>query len=187
MEGKKSSRTEVLMCGIGGMGVLVAGQLLAWAGLKRYSHISYVPSYEAARRGGLCECTVILSDDEISSPILDQAQTVVVFDGAQLRAFEPRVRPGGLMMVESAGLVESPHREDFELLPVSGLEVAIGMGDSLVNNMILLGVYVVVSGAIAIELIEEELERRYGGKEALLKRNKEAFRRGLELGRGLRA
>ncbi|MFC1944370.1 2-oxoacid:acceptor oxidoreductase family protein [Chloroflexota bacterium] len=185
MKDKETSRAEVLMCGIGGMGVLVAGQLLAWAGLKRYRHISYVPSYEAARRGGLCEVTVILSDGDISSPILDQAQTVVVFDGAQLKAFEPRVRPGGLMLVESAGLVDKLERDDFRLLLVSGLEIAMGMGESLANNMILLGAYVALSDAISPQLIEEELVSRYGEKEALLKRNRDAFACGLELGRKL--
>ena len=186
MEHKAPSRVEVIVAGIGGMGVLVAGRLLASAALQRYKHVSWVPSYGEARRGGLSECTVILSHEEIASPILDQAQTVMVLDGSQLKAFEPRVRPGGAMLIESAGLTDKPERKDFRLLPVSGLEIAISLGDSLINNMILLGVYVEVIKPIPAELIEEELERRYGGREAVLKQNKDAFKRGLELGKTAR-
>ena len=175
------SRAEVIMAGIGGMGVLVAGRVLSGAAFRRYKSVSWVPSYQAAMRGGSCECTVIFSDEQIASPILDQAQAVMVLDGSQFKAFEPRVRPGGVMIVESAGLRDKPIREDFKLLPVSGLEMAVSMGDSLINNLILLGVYVEVTKAITAELIEEELNRRYGGREAVVQRNTEAFRRGLEL------
>jgi len=181
MEQKTPSRAEVMLAGIGGMGVLVAGQVLAWAALRRYEHVSYLPSYGGLRRGGLSECTVILSDEEIASPILEQVQTVILFDGPQLKAFESRVRPGGIMLAESTGLVDKPDRKDFKLLPVSGLEIAISMGDSLINNLIMLGVYIELSKAMPVKIIKEELERKYGGREAVLRRNKEAFERGLEL------
>jgi len=181
MEQKTASRVEVLIVGLGGMGVLTAGQLLSGAALQVYEYVSYVPSYDTFRRGGLCECTVVFSDKEIASPILDQAQTVMIFDGSQFKAFESRVRPGGVIIVESAGLTDKPERKDFRLLPVSGLEIAISMGSSVINNLILLGVYVKVIKAISSELVEKELERKYGGKEAILKQNREAFRRGLEL------
>ena len=181
MEQKTSSRTEVMLAGIGGMGVLVAGQVLAWAAVRKYGHVSYMPSYEAARRGGLSECTVIFSDEEIASPILEQVQTVICLDGAQAKAFEPRVRPRGTMIVERAGLNDRPSRDDFRLLPFSGMEIAIGMGESLINNLIMLGVYVNLSKAIPSALVEEELQRKYGDRGEVLTRNVEAFRRGLEL------
>jgi 2-oxoglutarate ferredoxin oxidoreductase subunit gamma len=187
MEQKAPSRTEVIMAGIGGMGVLVAGQVLSWAALQSYKYVSWVPSYEAAMRGGLSECTVIFSDGEIASPILDQAQAVIVLDGPQFKAFEPRVRPGGVMIVERAGLTEKPERQDFKLLPVPGLEMAVSMGESRINNLILLGVYVEVTKAITAELIEKELNRRYGDREAILKRNKQAFRQGLEMAKAVEA
>jgi 2-oxoglutarate ferredoxin oxidoreductase subunit gamma len=186
MEQEASSRVELIMAGLGGMGVLTAGQLLSWAALQRYKNVSWVPSYDTSRRGGLCECTVIFSDEEITSPLLDQAQTVMLFDGSQLKTLEPRVRPGGVMIVESAGLTDSQKREDFRLVPVSGLEVAVGMGDSLLNNLVLLGVYAEVVKAISADLIEEELERRYGSKESVLKRNREAFRQGLKLAKTIK-
>jgi len=181
MERKAPSRAEVLMSGLGGMGVLTAGQLLSGAALQVFNHVSYLPSYMDAMRGGLCECTVIFSDEEIASPILDQAQTVMIFDSSQFKVFESRVRPGGVIIIESAGLKDEPQRKDFRLVPISGLEIAVNMGSSVINNLILLGVYVGLVKSIPAELVEEELEKRYGPREAILKRNREAFRQGLEL------
>lgn len=168
------------------MGVLVAGRLLASAAVRRYKHISWVPSYATERRGGLSECTVVLSPQEIASPILSRAQTVMLLDGSQLKTFESRVRPGGLMIVESAGLSDKPERGDLRLLAVSGLEIAMRIGGAVVNNLILLGVYTQLMKPLPPRLIEEELETTYGDRQAVLERNKEAFRRGIELGKTVR-
>jgi 2-oxoglutarate ferredoxin oxidoreductase subunit gamma len=181
MKQRTNSKSEVMIAGIGGMGVLVAGQVLAWTALEKYKYVSYVPSYEAARRGGLSECTTVFSDVEIASPILDQVETIILLDGPQLKSFEGRVRPGGVVIIESAGLEDKPERDDYRLLPFSGLNIAISMGDSRVNSLILLGVYVELSKSIPAKLIEAELDRRFGHEEEHRRRNREAFSRGLEL------
>jgi 2-oxoglutarate ferredoxin oxidoreductase subunit gamma len=182
----ESSRVEIMLVGLGGMGVLTAGQLVACAVLPKYKYVSWVPSYSAAVRGGFCECTVLFSDEEITSPLLDQVATVLLFDGAQMNSFAHRVSPGGLMIVESAGLKEKPKREDFKLVPVAGLEVAMRMGDGQLNNMVLLGVYTAIVKAVSADLIEEELARRYASKEAALKRNRAAFQEGLKLAKEIK-
>jgi 2-oxoglutarate ferredoxin oxidoreductase subunit gamma len=187
MQSNKPSRYELIIAGLGGMGVLVAGRLLASAAARVYKHISWVPSYATERRGGLVECTVVLSDQEIASPILSRAQTVMLLDASQLKAFQSRVRPGGLVIAESASLKDNPARTDFRLLPVSGLEIAMGMGGMVVNNMIMLGVYTELIKPLLPDLIEKELESRYARKEAILKSNTQAFRRGLELGKAISA
>ena len=182
----ESSRVELMLAGLGGMGVLTAGQLVACAVLPKYKYVSWVPSYGASMRGGLCECTVIFSNDEITSPLLDQAETVLLFDGSQIKTLEHRVSAGGVMIVESAGLKDSQKREDFKLVPVAGLELAMRMGDSQLNNMVLLGVYTGIVKAVSADLIEDELARRYASKEAALKRNREAFREGLKLAKNIK-
>lgn len=187
MQSNKPSRYELIIAGLGGMGVLVAGRLLASAAARVYKHISWVPSYATERRGGLVECTVVLSDQEIASPILSRAQTVMLLDASQLKAFQSRVRPGGLVIAESASLKDNPARTDFRLLPVSGLEIAMGMGGMVVNNMIMLGVYMELIKPLLPDLIEKELESRYARKEAILQSNTQAFRRGLELGKTISA
>lgn len=183
MEEKSNSRTDVIMAGLGGMGVLMAGQILAWAALKKYEHVSWLPSYGVEKRGGLCECIVIFSDQDIASPLIDRAQTVVVFDGSQLKTFESRVLPGGMILVESSGLENEQERRDYELVKIPGLEIAVSMGIRQISNLVLLGTYISIRGAMPSELIEGELKRRFGRKKAILECNQNAFRRGLELGR----
>jgi 2-oxoglutarate ferredoxin oxidoreductase subunit gamma len=106
-------------------------------------------------------------------------------DSSQAGGFANRVRPGGMMIVESTGLAYEPERKDFRLFPVSGLEKAMEMGSSVVNNLIMLGVYIELARPLPPELIEEELERRYGDKGSVLELNKQAFHCGLEMGRRL--
>ena len=181
MPQKANSGSEVIMVGIGGMGVLVAGQVLTYASMNRYKYVSWFPSYFAAMRGGLCECTVVYSNDEILSPIVDQADAAIILDSSQYKAFEPRVKPGGLIIVEASGMKDEKSRDDIKLLLVPGLEAAVKLGGVQANNLILLGVYVSKTKTISPDLIEQELDRRFGGKEAVLKGNKEAFRAGFKL------
>ena len=184
MKQNGKARNEVLMAGIGGMGVLSAGQVLLESAANRYKHVTFISSYGFARRGGLCECTVIISDDKIASPILDQAQVVILLDSSQFPAFEHRVRPGGIIIADTAGLEAARHRDDYKLYALPFLETAKGMGSILGKNLMVLGAYVVLTGAVSPGLIEEELRARYKGNEKVLQQNLAAFQRGVELGRG---
>jgi 2-oxoglutarate ferredoxin oxidoreductase subunit gamma len=183
MVGKKDSRGEVLMAGLGGMGVLVSGQVLLEAAFHSHEHVSYVSSYGFARRGGLCECTVIFSDDKISSPLLDQAGVVMLLDSSQFPMFEHRVRPGGIMLADEAGLNAERRRDDYTLYALPCLEIATSMGSILGKNLVMLGAYVAITESVSPQLIEEEMKKRFAGNEKVLNINLEAFRRGLELGK----
>lgn len=182
MEEKPISRRDVIIAGLGGMGVLMMGEVLSCAALREFKHVSWLPSYATERRGGLCECTVIFSNEDIASPIIERAQTVMVLDAAQLKTFEPRVRHGGMMLVESSGLQCAQEAEDYKLFSIPGMEAAVGLGKIQVSNLIMLGAYVAITKAISQLLVEEELGRRFTGNGSALELNQKAFRRGLELG-----
>ncbi|MBM3132493.1 MAG: 2-oxoglutarate ferredoxin oxidoreductase subunit gamma [Chloroflexi bacterium] len=184
---QKPPKVELIIAGVGGQGVLFAGQMLAQAGLRKYRYVSYMPSYGVEKRGGPSECTLVLSDEPVSSPVLDQAQTVMLLDSSQAKMFEGRVRPGGTMIVEKTGLDFKPTRADLHVKPVSGLEIAMGMGGAVVNNLIMLGVYAELMKPVAPEIILEEIERKSGDRTELRERNRAAFNRGLALGRMLAA
>ena len=186
MEEKTISRRDVIIAGLGGMGVLMAGQILSCAALNKYRHASYLPSYAVERRGGLCECTVIFSDEDIPSPIIDQSQTVMLFDGSQLKTFEPRVRPGGMMLVENSGFQDEQEGRNYKLFRIPGMEIATSLGGIQVSNLIMLGAYVVITEAVPQQLVEEELEKRFAKRGSMLEQNQEAFRKGLELGRNVK-
>lgn len=186
---------EVIMAGTGGRGVLLSGLLLARAGMQKYRYVSWSPTYAAAMRGAECECTVILSDDEIISPLLGQADAVMAIASSQAKPFEQRVKPGGLLIMESAGLqglVEAfglkLEREDIRRLEVPGMEIAARLGNIQAANLVLLGAYLGATKALPLEVIEEEVDRRLGRKGEMrigvtaIEVNKEALREGFRLG-----
>lgn len=169
---------ELIMAGIGGKGILTTGQLLARAGLAHYKYATWMPSYGVMMRGGASECTVILSDDEIASPILSKAGAVIILGAGYLKAFEGRVRPDGIIIFDIAGLVDGVERQDITPIGIPATEIGVSMGDARVANMILMGAYVEATKVLPPQLVEDEIEKRMGGKASL---NKEAFRRGIRL------
>ncbi|MEW6034452.1 MAG: 2-oxoacid:acceptor oxidoreductase family protein [Chloroflexota bacterium] len=176
----KDSRHSVIMAGIGGKGVLMAGQILAKAALPQYKYVSWTPTYYTLMRGGASECTVIMSNEHPGAPVLPLARKVVVFEPSQLKPFQGRVRPGGILITESAGLPEID-RDDVRVLKVPAVDVASKLGDVMAANFVLLGAYIGVSKAVRPELVEAELEKRFGHKGKVLDINRGAFREGLKL------
>lgn len=177
---RRPKRYEVIMAGLGGGGILTSGLLLASAAVNHYRHVSWFPSYAISKRGGLVECTVIYSNEEIASPLISQATAVIVAEAAQFAAFEGRVRSGGLMLVESAGLQAQPGRNDIQVVRVPAIETAIRLsGTSQGANLVLLGAFTEVTQAIPAELIHAELEKSFSGK--VLESNLKAFEGGRRL------
>lgn len=183
-------RHRVVAAGIGGSGVVWVGTLIARAGLRKYEYATRFPNFTTSMRGGPCECMVTLSNNPIPSPLVARGDALLILNNSQLKSFEERVLPGGVIILESTGLKTKVEREDIRLLEVPALEIASSLGNPLMSNMILLGAYVQITSVFPPEFIERELEARFGmvetgvrasAKEALLAHNIEAFRRGLEL------
>jgi len=182
MKQKLPTRGEVIITGLGGAGALTAGTLLAEAASSKYKNVTWFPSYAISKRGGLCECTVIFSNDEIASPLLSQADGVIVAEAAQFKDFEGRVRPGGTMIVEKTGLESKAERKDIRVIEVQAIETAISLsGTSRGANLVLLGAFVGVTQIISPELIKQQLKEAFASNEKVLKGNLEAFDQGLNL------
>ena len=174
-------RGEVIFSGIGGGGVLLVGEFVAQAANAEYEYVVWFPNYSAAVRGGPCDCYIIYSDEEIASPVLSRLQTVVVLDPLRLKDTENRVRPGGTVIIESSGLKDKVERDDVTVIEVPALENARAMGNPRGANFILLGVYVGTTKLISPDIIEKDLEARFGGNVEVLSSNREAFRHGLKI------
>lgn len=174
-------RYEVIMAGIGGQGVLTAGRLLAEVAVDKYEHVTWMSSYRAARRGGASECTVIISQDEIASFVLSKSDVVMVMASSQLETFQKRVRPGGALIYEPSGFSKEVNQSDIRLLPVNAMEIASSIGAVQAGNMIFLGLYVWMTGVVSQNLIDEKLASQF--KDKVLKMNKEAFQKGIEIGK----
>ena len=107
----------------------------------------------------------------------------MLLDSSQFPSFEHRVRPGGIIIADTAGLTAERGRDDYKLYALPFLDIAQEMGSILGKNLLMLGAYVVITGAVSTELIEDDLRNRYKDKEQVMQRNLDAFRRGVELGK----
>lgn len=169
------------MAGLGGKGVLLAGQLLAQAGMEHYPSVTWSPTYYTLMRSGPSECTVVLSSRTIASPLVSRAGCVIIFEPSQLQDFLVRVRPGGTLLAESAEL-PPVERDDIRTVKVPATEMAVGLGSALSANFILLGAYLGLTGALPPELIEAQIDQRFPPENRMRELNRHAFREGLDLG-----
>jgi len=186
MSEKTPSRFELKVTGVGGQGVLVLGELLSRAGMSYYEHVAWLPGYGSAKRGGLCECTVVMDGEEIASPVLLHTDVVIVMDPSQITYSEPIVKAGGLMIVESEGLKKDivTERDDIRVVKIPAVAIAMELGNPQASNLVLMGAYLGLTDVFPPELIDRELERWLADKEErVLNLNKEALRRGIQMGR----
>ena len=163
--------------------MLAAGRILAEAAVDDYSHILWLPTLTTAMRGEPVECTLVLSLHPIASVNVWRPDALVVIDSSRMKSFEERIRPGGVIITEVAGLEGYIRRTDVEWIEIPALEMAIEMGNPMMANLILLGVYVEKSGVVSLDAVEAKLEKKFGGREMVSVANRGAFRRGIELAR----
>ncbi len=182
MERSLPARGEVILAGLGGGGILTAGTILAEAATARFKNVTWFPSYAISRRGGLAECTVIFSNEEIASPLLTQASGVIVAESAQFKDYEVRVRPGGMIIVESAGLKDEARRKDIKVIKIPAIKTAIDIsGTSRGANLVLLGAFVKATQIIPPELVRQQIEKSFAGNKTTLNQNLKAFDEGQNL------
>ena len=175
-------RHDVILTGLGGMGVLLTGEMIVRSAPAEYKNVLWIPNYTTAQRGAPCDCIVILSDEDIYSPLVDQAEAAIIMAASQLKAFENRVKPGGFILLETYGLSNKATRTDVRVIPMSATETAAKKGDRLGANMIALGMYVGISKAVAPEHIEKTIGEKFAGKKQVLYHNLELFREGFKMG-----
>ena len=141
---------EVVFAGFGGQGVVLAGKLLATAGMRAGYEVTFMPSYGAEVRGGTANSMVVLSREAIASPLASVPDVVVAMNGASLRKFGARVKAGGLVVVNSTLVTERLEREDVEVVEVGMDELAMELGAAKAANMVGLGAYVALRGMLEV-------------------------------------
>ncbi|MDE6771119.1 MAG: 2-oxoacid:acceptor oxidoreductase family protein [Muribaculaceae bacterium] len=130
---------EIIIAGFGGQGVLSMGKILAYSGLMDNKEVTWMPSYGPEQRGGTANVTVIISDERISSPVLDTYDIVVALNQQSLDKFSPRVKPGGILMYDTNGIHKHPSRTDVRLIPINAMEASFELGNSKAYNMVVMG------------------------------------------------
>ncbi|HCA40337.1 MAG TPA: 2-oxoacid:ferredoxin oxidoreductase subunit gamma [Aminobacterium sp.] len=173
---------SLIAAGFGGQGVMVLGQLVAYTGIEEGMHVTWIPSYGPEMRGGTANCGVVLSSEEIASPVVAEADAVVIMNQPSLTKFEKFVRKGGVLLYNSDLVTYAAPRKDITVIPVPANSVAIELGSDKVANIVALGALVeatsIVNPLVCIETIKEKLGKR---KPKFLPMNLEAFEKGREI------
>lgn len=174
--------TEIILAGFGGQGVLLIGKLLAYAGMRAGREVTWMPAYGPEMRGGTCNCTVVLSDRPIGSPISKSAHGLIALNLPSLDKFEETVRSGGIVVVNTSLINRLPRRTDVMVVTVPANEMAIECGSAKAANMVALGAYLGASGVAELEQIKAIVTESFAAKPALVAVNHEALSRGFALG-----
>jgi 2-oxoglutarate ferredoxin oxidoreductase subunit gamma len=173
---------EVIIAGFGGQGIILAGRLLAQTAMEAGKEVTYMPSYGAEVRGGTANCMVVMADEPIACPLVSNPDSLIVMNKASLNKFAPRLKDGGLLIMNSSLIDEEPELTDAtEVLAVPANELAVKLGSVKSANMVALGAYLQRKGTLssdaAARSLPDVLAERY---HKTLPINTEALHRGAE-------
>lgn len=171
---------EIIMAGFGGQGVMLIGQLTAYAGMLENKQVSWIPSYGPEMRGGTANCSVIVSEEAIGSPIVTEADTVVALNLPSLDKFETAVHPGGVLLVNSSLIERAVKRTDVVVHRIPANDIAFELGNAKTVNMVVLGAVLAATEVVSKEAVIQAFKKSFARKPQLIKVNEEALNRGYE-------
>ncbi len=180
---EKSLYADVIMAGFGGQGLMFIGKLLAYSAMKTGKRVTWIPSYGPEMRGGTANCTVVVSDEEIGSPVITSPQALIIMNNPSLKAFEPRLKPQGLLFLNSSLITHEITRKDIEVIAVPANDIAAELGEARTANMVMLGAYITRTKVLSKESILDGLKEFFVKKIQFLEVNTKAFEKGMEHGK----
>ena len=167
--------------GFGGQGIISLGQIWVYFAMKEGKNVTFFPFYGAEKRGGIARASVIISDSEIASPLVTTADSVLVMNNDSLPVCEDVLKDGGLMLINSSLVRETPKRNNLKVLKVEASALAEELGNVRFANMVALGAMARLTGALALTDIEAILENFFPpDKHSFVPKNAEAIRAGFE-------
>lgn len=175
-------KTEIVIAGFGGQGVLSMGKILAYAGLMEDKEVTWMPAYGPEQRGGTANVTVIISDEQISSPILNKYDIVVALNQQSLDKFESKVKPGGVLLYDNYGIHRNPERTDIEIYNINAMEASIELNNSKAYNMVVLGAMLKIRPVVTMESVIAGLKKSLPERHHhLIPMNEQAIQKGMSL------
>ncbi len=180
-------REEILFAGFGGQGIILSGMIVCMAAMKEQKLVTHIPSYGAEMRGGTANCSVVVSDVEIASPLVRRPSLCVVMNKPSLIKFEPRVREGGILLYNCSLIDIEPSRKDIRVVPVPANELAEAEGSIRSANMVMLGLLAKLKPQIAsLESIKATLGEAVSARHRDLNEiNKRCLQKGFSLDNGV--
>lgn len=171
----------IFIAGFGGQGVILAGRLMCLAAMKEGKFVSHIPSYGAEMRGGTANCSVIISDTEIASPLVAHPSICIVLNTPSFIKFQPIVKPGGLFIYNSSLIDLLPDRKDVEALPLAANAIAEEAGSYKAANMVAVGFMVKKRPVASLEAVLQAIDEAVSVRHRELNEiNRKALRRGFD-------
>jgi 2-oxoglutarate ferredoxin oxidoreductase subunit gamma len=172
---------EMIFSGFGGQGIMLMGQIVAYAGMMEGQQVSWFPAYGPEMRGGTANCSVIIGDEPVGTPIVTEPGVIVAMNLPSLDKFEPMLTAGGALLINSSLIERGPHRTDVKSFLVPCNDIAKELGNPKVANMVMVGAIVAASGAVSIESVINILAKKiFKNKPQVMPLNEQAIRRGVE-------
>lgn len=171
------SLKRIIVAGFGGQGVLLIGQMIAYAAMYGGKEVTWMPTYGPEMRGGTANCTVCVSDDPIASPVVAECDVLVAMNGPSLEKFGPMLAPGGDLYINTTVIKEKVDRDDVNVYYVDTTGIAEEVvGNGKTGNMVMLGAVLRKSEVVDIRMMDQVLEYKMTGKKAaLIPANKKAL------------
>jgi 2-oxoglutarate ferredoxin oxidoreductase subunit gamma len=144
---------DVFMAGFGGQGILLTGNLLAYTAIESGFNASFFPAYGVEKRGGAANCTVVISDGDVGSPIVGSPSTLLAFNPMAVEKFYPQVKDGGFCLVNSSLVKELPVRDEVETILIPATQMAIDVGDARLINMVMLGALLGFNQMVSLDAV----------------------------------
>jgi 2-oxoglutarate ferredoxin oxidoreductase subunit gamma len=175
------TKLELMLAGFGGQGILFAGKLVAYAGLIEDKHVSWLPSYGPEMRGGTCNCSVCVSDEQIGSPQMLTPNALIAMNQPSLEKFIGHVQPGGIVLVDSSIIPTKVDRTDLKVFYVPATEIAEKNGLKGMANILLTGKLLKETGFASVENAKAAVSKVVPPKKAnLIDSNLKALQLGLD-------
>ncbi len=167
---------KTIFSGFGGQGVIMMGYLLAMAGMYEEKNVTCLPSYGAEVRGGTANCTVVISTEEIASPVASEPDYAVFLNNPSLLRFQNQIQSGGTIFLNSSMIESRPIRGDIEIFEIPVNDLVKQLPENKVSNMVMLGAFIKKSGLVSLETMNRVLKDTFGSRNpAILKLNKSAL------------
>ena len=172
---------EFIFAGFGGQGMLLIGKFMAMACMLDGKHVSWLPSYGPEMRGGTANCSVIVSDEDVASPLVDMADCIVAMNLPSLDKFESHVRPGGTLVINSSIIERKCERTDINVVYCDAMRIAEEVGNPKGANVAILGALLEKEPIVSVDKMVEAIRIELGERKAkFLEGNKKALIAGME-------
>ncbi len=169
----------VIMSGFGGQGIISAGILLAYSGMVEGKYVTFFPAYGAEMRGGTANCSVVVSGEEVASPVVSTPDSLIVMNEPSLLKFEPALKPNGLLLINKSLVTSRPKRTDVNAVTIDANKIAEEIGTVKCANMVMLGALLSHTRAVAVESVIQTLPKVFKrAKEEMIKLNEQALKKG---------